>query len=64
MKADFKTLLDKVKRQETDRGPVSMYLDKNLYKDFQKLCGDVPASKILEQFMREALGSTDPKKKP
>jgi hypothetical protein len=41
------------------RGAVSLYLDKELYKRFKKACGKVPASKVMEELMREFLGSLD-----
>ncbi len=55
-KINAKNILEKLE-PDGKKAPVSLYLDKKLYKDFKKACGKVPASKVMEEFMREFLES-------
>ena len=57
MKVDGKQLLKKLKSDKSDRGKVNMYLSKGLYEDFKKCCGDVPASQVMEELMRQFIES-------
>lgn len=61
MPVDAKKMLEKIK--VVDRGPVNLYLDKSLYQSFKKACGDISASKVLEEFMREFIESAETPKK-
>ena len=64
MQTDAKKYLEKLRGEEIERGRVTLYLNKALFEKFRKACEDVAPSKVVEQFMREFLESTDPKKKP
>lgn len=57
MAIDAKKTLQKLKGEELNRGPVSVYLDKDVFKEFKKACGNVPHSRVLEELMREFIDS-------
>ena len=57
MKIDGKQILKKLSQGKLDREKVSLYLSKSLYRSFQKACGDVPASQVMEELMREFVSS-------
>lgn len=61
MPIDAKKTLQKLKGEESNRGPTSLYLDKDLLKDFKKACGNIPYSRVIEELMREFLADA---KKP
>lgn len=51
-----------LKRLEADRskdkGRVTLYLSKGLYKEFKKKCGKVPASLVLEELLKEFVATS------
>lgn len=53
MAIDPKKTLARLKGEDTTRGRVTLYLDKDLYEQFRKSCGDVSPSKVVEEFMRD-----------
>lgn len=58
MKTDGKSILQKLAaNQKTDREKVSLYLSKSLYEEFKKKCGEVPASQVMEELMRQFVDS-------
>ena len=62
MKIDAKKLLTELKSERGgNRGSVTMYMDKDLFARFKAACGDVPPSKVVEEFIRQFLASK-PKK--
>ncbi len=65
MKVDIKGLVERAKKSEPDRGQISLYADKALFKDFQTACDaqDIKASRVLEQFMREFVEAAEKPKK-
>lgn len=42
---------------DDDRKKVSLYLSKTVYKAFQKACGKAPASRVMEELMRQFIVS-------
>lgn len=38
---------------EIDRGKVSLYLSKRIYRDFKRACGQAPASRVMEELMKK-----------
>ncbi|MBS1983794.1 MAG: hypothetical protein JST16_06455 [Bdellovibrionales bacterium] len=56
-KIDAKAIREKLLKEESDRGKVSLYLSKKLYKSFQKACGTLPASKVVEELMQAFVDS-------
>lgn len=48
-----KLLADLEAARKEDRGRVTLYLSKSVYKTFRSKCGDIPASIVLEQLLRE-----------
>lgn len=59
MTIDSAKILDRIKREKTDRGRVVLYLDKPLLKAFQEVCKGqgVSASRFIEEVMRDAVES-------
>lgn len=51
-KVDAKSILNRIDT-DNNRGKVSLYLDKELYERFKKSCGKAPASRVMEELMRE-----------
>jgi hypothetical protein len=59
MTIDGKKLLEKLSAaRKEDRGRVTLYLSKPLYEEFRSRCGDIPASVVLEELLREFVAST------
>ena len=42
-----------------DKGRVTLYLSKSLYRDFKKKCGDIPASIVLEELLKEFIATSN-----
>jgi len=58
MKIDGKKILKKLESEnEPSKQKLSFYLSKKLYEDFKKCCGNVPASQVIEELMKEFVGS-------
>ena len=55
--------LQKLRGAETKRGKVTLYLDRELYNQFKKFCGDIPPSRVTESLMREFVESAKKNKK-
>lgn len=55
-----KAIADKIKKKD-EKGPVSLYLSKELYAYFQHICSglDVPASQVVEELMNEFIVSAE-----
>lgn len=61
---DAKKLKEKVRlRGESNKTRVGMYLDKDLYKAFQRACGDLSISQVVEEMMREFVETDEGKPK-
>jgi hypothetical protein len=56
MKVDAKRLLDRL-RDRTDRKRKSIYVSEGVYEDFEKSCGEVPVSRVLEELMIQFIES-------
>lgn len=59
--AKLKTIVDKLQREkDRDRGKITVYVDRQLYKEFQTRCKtqQVSVSRVLEELMREFLAET------
>lgn len=55
---DAKAILGRLAAsQRGDRTKVSLYLSKKLYDDFRRSCGDISASTVMEELMREFIAS-------
>lgn len=52
MAIDPKRIFEKLKNGN-DRGKVTLYFTKAIYKDFKKACGSHSASQVLEEMMKE-----------
>lgn len=64
MTIDAKKMLQDLRvKGETAKGSVTLYLDKALWRDFQKACKEVSPSTVIAAFMREFVESSEPKKK-
>jgi hypothetical protein len=50
MKLTSKKLINDLK---TEKIRISLYVDKKLYKEFQKSCKDVSASRVVEALMKQ-----------
>jgi len=57
MAVDAKRTLNKLRGEETKRGKVTLYLDKELYRRFKKACSEVAPSRVVEELMRDFLKS-------
>lgn len=62
MKIEGRKLLAKLAKEQTDRTKISLYLSRDLYRDFRKACGEVPASQVMEELMRGFVKSLDRRK--
>lgn len=63
MKVHAKAILERLAAsQKGDRTKVSLYLSKRLYDDFRKSCGDISASVVMEELMREFVASAKARK--
>jgi len=63
MAIDPQKIIEKLKKKENTRGRVTLYLDKDLMDQFRKLCVPVAPSKVIEEFVRQFVESSHPKKK-
>lgn len=62
MAVDAKKIKEKVRlKGETNKTRVGMYLDKELYKEFQKECVGLSISQTVEELMREFIESAKKK---
>lgn len=57
MAIDAKKTLKRLRGEETKRGKVTLYLDKDLYGQFKKACSGMPSSRVVEALMREFVKS-------
>lgn len=53
---DIKRRLEAENRK---RGRVTLYLSKDVYSDFKKHCGELPASVVIDELMIEYMRTTD-----
>jgi hypothetical protein len=53
-----KKILKRLEEKQNDRGPVTLYLSRSLFKDFGSRCGNYSASVVLEELMLEFIAST------
>jgi hypothetical protein len=44
--------------KKTDKDKVTLYLSRSLYRSFKDMCGEIPASVVIEELMKEFLDST------
>lgn len=51
MKVDAKEILKGLKK--SDRSQRTVYVSKSVFVEFQKACGDVGTSPVLEELMRQ-----------
>jgi hypothetical protein len=56
MKVDAKRILDRL-RDRSDRTRKSIYVSEGVYKEFEKSCGEVPISRVLEELMIQFIES-------
>lgn len=57
MAIDAKKTLQKLRGEETKKGKVTLYLDRELYSHFKKTCDDVAPSRVIEELMRDFVQS-------
>jgi hypothetical protein len=55
-KIDRKEILKKL-AVKSDRTRTTFYISKSLYEEFKKSCDSVPPSQVLEELMRQFIGS-------
>lgn len=53
---DSKAILEKLELED-DRGKVTLYLSKSLYGKFKKICGKAPASRVVEELMKQFISN-------
>jgi len=53
MKIDGRNILARLSRDKSDRKRVTLYLSKKVYEDFSGSCGDIAASQVIEELMRQ-----------
>jgi hypothetical protein len=59
MTVDGKAILDRLAAaKKNDRDKVTLYLSRSLYHSFKTICGDIPASVVIEELMKQFLAST------
>lgn len=63
MTINAKTVLKRLDEKQNDRGKVTLYLSKALFKEFKSKCGEHSASVVIEELMKEFIGATEPKRK-
>lgn len=65
LELDGKEILERVAKVKNDRGRVTLYLSKGLYKQFQEKCdeADASASLVLEELIKAFVQSTSEKDK-
>lgn len=59
MTIDARNIINKLKGEEPPRKRVSLYLNKELLADFKNSCGDLSASKVMEELMRQFIKSVE-----
>jgi len=62
MKIEGKKILDKLAKEKSDRKKVTLYLSEELFEDFKESCGDIAASAVVEEMMRQFVQSVKKKK--
>jgi hypothetical protein len=60
MRVDAKELLTRLKK--SDRIRRSMYVSELIYEEFQKACGEVGVSPVLEELMKQFIESAKEKR--
>ena len=50
-KISRKRALGRLKEKKGDRGPVTVYLSRGLFKRFKAACGDHSASEVMEELI-------------
>ena len=53
-KINAKSIIEKLETED-DREKTSFYLSKRIYNQFKKACGKAPASKVVEELMKQFL---------
>lgn len=61
MKVNAKGILQKLEKERSDREKITLYLSRSLYEEFKSTCGDVAASQVIEELMRQVLESANKK---
>ncbi len=61
MKVDAKEILVRLKKE--DRTRKTIYVSEPVYDEFQKTCGEVSVSSVLEELMRQFIESAKGKTK-
>jgi hypothetical protein len=56
-------ILSKLKTLDSDRKKITLYLSESLYSEFRNACGDIAASRVIEELMTAFLKSISVKKK-
>lgn len=56
-KSSAEALIAQLANDKGDREKTSLYLSKSLYAAFKKKCGKAPASRVLEELIKEFLSS-------
>ena len=51
------------KKKGPQKGPITLYLTKQLYAEFKKLCGDRHPSLVIEEMIRLFVENSTPSKK-
>jgi hypothetical protein len=62
MQVNAKDILKRLKKE--DRIRRSFYISESIYDDFQRACGDVAVSQVVEELMRQFVESAKDKKSP
>lgn len=52
-KINRREILNKLKAEGRDKKKVTLYLSEALYKEFQKACDGVPASRVIEEMIKK-----------
>ena len=60
MRVNAKDILERLKKE--DRIRRTIYVSESTYEDFQKTCGEVSVSGVLEELMRQFIESSKEKK--
>lgn len=63
MAIDAKKTLQKLRGEETKRGKITLYLDREIYELFKKQCAEIAPSRVINQLMLEFINSTKRHKK-
>ncbi len=56
-KINKQRVLKRLVARKSDRKATTLYLSRSLYERFQKACGEHSASEVMEEMMREFLGT-------